>query len=421
MGNFLIEGDFHSAEVAAEYFGGKLIDFIILFQIIFHLYKGLVHLVHGRTFFHGSADYVFSAPKNIFEYIFGGEEEELIAQVYSRNKIQAPQVQNLPEIHQLLKPSPFSEIPLKETIFIEILHEKLLLYGVDYDQLIDELKTAFGENSIGNLKTAERFVPITLDYDQPDLEKVLSELFVQNENGNLVPASKMFTVRHAQDYKAITANTAGEYLNFAVRPKENAKRTIEKITSSFKNHPNYKVNFSGSSTEFSAMGKELIIVVIVALFLLYFVMAAQFESLWQPLVIMLEIPINIGGGLLLLCLFGETINIMAAIGFVVMSGVVVNDSILKIHTINMLREQGHGLKEAIFIGGELRLKSIVMTSLTTVLGMLPILFISGLGAELQKPLALVIIGGLVLGTFISLYLIPLIYYTFATHFKRNNS
>ena len=157
------------------------------------------------------------------------------------------------------------------------------------------------------------------------------------------------------------------------------------------------------------LGDELLIVILVAILLLYFIMAAQFESLWQPLIILLEIPIDIGGALLLLWLFGGTINVMSAIGIVVMSGVIINDSILKLHTINLLRKKGYSINEAIKTGGKLRLKPILMTSLTTILALLPFLFMDGLGAKLQKPLALTVIGGMIIGTFISLYFIPLMY------------
>jgi multidrug efflux pump subunit AcrB len=138
-------------------------------------------------------------------------------------------------------------------------------------------------------------------------------------------------------------------------------------------------------------------------------MAAQFESFILPVIILMEIPIDIGGALLLNHLFGGTINVMTAIGIVVMIGVVINDSILKIHTINMLIKQGFKLKNAILTGGKYRLKPIIMTSLTTILALLPFLFFGGMGSELQKPLALTVIGGLFLGTFISLYFIPMMY------------
>jgi multidrug efflux pump subunit AcrB len=108
-------------------------------------------------------------------------------------------------------------------------------------------------------------------------------------------------------------------------------------------------------------------------------------------------------------MFGETINVMSAIGIVVMSGIIINDSILKLHTINLLRKEGHSVDDAIKLGGTKRLKPILMTSLTTILALLPFLFIGGLGASLQRPLALTVIGGMIIGTFISLYFIPLIY------------
>jgi multidrug efflux pump subunit AcrB len=109
-------------------------------------------------------------------------------------------------------------------------------------------------------------------------------------------------------------------------------------------------------------------------------------------------------------MFGGTINIMSLIGIVVMSGIIVNDSILKIDTINHLRREGMPLIESIKEGGHRRLKPIIMTSITTILALVPVIWGSGIGSELQKPLALTIIGGMVLGTIVSLYFIPLCYY-----------
>ena len=207
----------------------------------------------------------------------------------------------------------------------------------------------------------------------------------------------------AEQYKTITANRSGEYLAFDITSNNAVENEINSIQNIFQNQQDYNVRFDGGHFDIKALGNELIVVIIVAIFLLYFIMAAQ------PLIILLEIPIDIGGALLLLWLFGGTINVMAAIGIVVMSGVIINDSILKLHTINMLRKEGKTIQDAIKLGGKLRLKPILMTSLTTILALLPFLFIDGLGAKLQKPLALTVIGGMLIGTFISLYFIPLMY------------
>ncbi|MCD6566649.1 MAG: efflux RND transporter permease subunit [Bacteroidales bacterium] len=127
-----------------------------------------------------------------------------------------------------------------------------------------------------------------------------------------------------------------------------------------------------------------------------------------PFVVLLEIPIDIAGCMLLLLMFGATINIMSLIGMIVMTGIIINDSILKVDTINHLRP-GLPLREAIRVGGIRRLKPILMTTITTILALKPFLFGSGLDVALQRPLALTVIGGLALGTLVSLYFIPVAY------------
>ncbi len=158
------------------------------------------------------------------------------------------------------------------------------------------------------------------------------------------------------------------------------------------------------------MIKQLAIILSISLLLLYFILAAQFESLKLPFILLAEIPIDLAGVLLMLAIFKEGINLMSMIGIIVMGGIVINDSILKIDTINQLRARGYSLLHASAEGGKRRLKPILMTSLTTILALSPFLFAKGLGADLQRPLALAVIGGLGLGTFVSLYFVPLLYY-----------
>jgi multidrug efflux pump subunit AcrB len=143
--------------------------------------------------------------------------------------------------------------------------------------------------------------------------------------------------------------------------------------------------------------------------LLFCILTAQFESLLQPLIVMLTAFMGIAGALLTLALFDESLNALSVIGLVVLIGLIDNDSILKIDTMN--REREHlGIIEAIRLSGKRRLKSQLMTYLTTILGLLPVLFSGGLGAELQRPLALTVIGGMTVGVIASWTLIPLLYY-----------
>lgn len=156
--------------------------------------------------------------------------------------------------------------------------------------------------------------------------------------------------------------------------------------------------------------KEMMIILAISLLLLYFILAAQFESLRLPFIVLLEVPIDLFGAFLFLWIFGDSINIMSMIGIIVMTGIIINDSILKIDTINQLRKDGLPLIRALHVAGLRRLKPILMTSITTILALIPFLLSSGMGSDLQKPLALSIIGGMLIGTLVSIFVIPLLYY-----------
>ena len=332
--------------------------------------------------------------------------------MYPKSSLEVPQVKELPDIAVLFGNTTSSEIPTKVTVAIEILHENLLLYKVDYADLLSELKTTLGENFIDDLKTAESFIPINLVYQADNFESIFSDLFVMNEEGKQIAVSNLIEVRNDNQYRSIIGSRIGEYLEFEMNSPNDVERQMDLIRERFKPSP-YDIKFDGNWFYKQELAGELAVVITVSLLLLYLIMAAQFESFWQPLIIILEVPIDIGGALLLLWLFGGTINLMSMIGIVVMSGIIINDSILKIHTINLLRKEGKPLEEAVKEGSKLRLKPIVMTSLTTILALVPFLFIDGLGSLLQRPLALTVIGGMLIGTFISLYLIPLLYMQFA--------
>ncbi|MGC1392156.1 MAG: efflux RND transporter permease subunit, partial [Bacteroidales bacterium] len=213
------------------------------------------------------------------------------------------------------------------------------------------------------------------------------------------------------DYKTIKGGLRSEYVPVSMNIRTNKP---EVLTRSIKNllskDPDIDVNFSGSLITGQKLFRELIIVLIVALLLLYFILAAQFESLTQPIIVLLEIPIDIAGALLLVKLWGGTINIMTMIGLIVMSGVIINDSILKVDTINNIRREGIGLLEAIYTAGSRRLKPIVMVALAALVSTFPIVLSSGIGSELQRPMGLAIIGGMSLGTVVSLFFIPLAYW-----------
>ena len=158
------------------------------------------------------------------------------------------------------------------------------------------------------------------------------------------------------------------------------------------------------------MVREMALILLVALLLLFLILASQFESLVQPLIILAEVVVDIFFSLLVLWCLGISINLMSLIGLVVICGIVINDSILKIDTINRLRRSGMELRQSIMTAGRRRLKAIIMTSLTTVLSVLPFLSRGNMGDDLQYPLSVVIIAGMTVGTLVSLFVLPTLYY-----------
>ncbi len=138
-------------------------------------------------------------------------------------------------------------------------------------------------------------------------------------------------------------------------------------------------------------------------------MAAQFESLRHPFYILFTLPMGLTGAVWGLYLTGQTLNLISVIGMVVLTGIVVNDAIIKIDYINQLRKKGLGLREAIMEASRVRLRPIIVTTLTTAFGLFPMALGLGIGSELQQPLAISVMGGIILATFLTLILIPLAY------------
>lgn len=177
-----------------------------------------------------------------------------------------------------------------------------------------------------------------------------------------------------------------------------------------KGNSKWDVDFSGLFFSNRKMLNEFIVILIISILLMYFILAAQFESFIQPLIILLEIPIDIAAAMGLLLLLGHSLNLMSAIGIVVTCGIIINDSILKVDVMNQLRKSGMDLIEAIHEAGRRRLNAILMTSLTSIVCMAPLLFSSDMGSELEKPLAIATIGGMLIGTPVSLFVVPLVYW-----------
>ena len=356
----------------------------------------------------------WKSPENIFDQIFEEDQAPLIAHITNNSERGIPDIRETARlVGQLKEDFPQADIThpaMEQYMQVNVIPERLALYNVSYTTLYQTLKTALSTWQTNVLHTGSQYVPIVIGNSSSSISKILNEVKVINKSGDKIPMKELITIQTKYDYKQLNGNAGGSFVPLTINPQGNIESMMQKITSILKNQYNAMVRFSGSWFSSRKLIRELIIVLVIALMLLYFILAAQFESLVQPFILLLEVPIDIAGALFFLWIFGGTLNLMSMIGIIVMSGIIINDSILKIDTINHLRKEGLPLLEAIREGGHRRLKPIVMTSITTILALVPVLWSSSMGSELQRPLALTVIGGMTLGTIVSLYFIPLCYY-----------
>jgi len=152
-----------------------------------------------------------------------------------------------------------------------------------------------------------------------------------------------------------------------------------------------------------------LLVAVLAACLVFLVLAGEFASFTVPLVVMLTVPLAAAGGLVFLYITGQSINVVALIGIVVMIGMADNEAVVKLDAIRRFRDEGHSIEDAVLLGGQQRLRAIAMTLITTITGVLPLLFGWGSGGELYKPLAAGVIGGSVSALLVTFFLLPTAY------------
>lgn len=184
---------------------------------------------------------------------------------------------------------------------------------------------------------------------------------------------------------------------------------VEKKLSEMDFPKGYSYEMSGENETINESMTELLKMLGLAVVLIYLIMVAQFQSLLSPFIIMFTIPLAFTGGFLGLWITGSPVSVIAMIGFVMLSGIIVNNGIVLVDYINQLRREGMEKREAIIESGRTRLRPILMTALTTILGLSTMALGMGMGADMVQPMAIVTVGGLIYGTLLTLLVVPCIY------------
>ena len=361
------------------------------------------------------------ASGNIFDMLFSDREPPLVARI-KRTNGSTPDPEQLTSLLGAIRTElPDIEIqPAEWNEYIELVAdpERLALYEVDFNTLLSYLQKSMNSSSVLRISKGDISMPVVIGVGEKEARDLIQNQYLDTRGGR-VPLEILLKETRNRDLKSITSGVDREFYPLVLNVKgKDARRAMDAIQKVVRSDEKFDVSFSGTYFTNREMIKELCGVLVISILLLFFILSAQFESLIQPFIILSELIIDIFAVLGILWIFGETLNLMSMIGMVVMCGIVINDSILKVDTINRLREGGMGLKHAILEAGSRRLKAIVMTSLTTILAIAPFLVRGDMGSDLQYPLSLALISGMVAGTVVSVFFVPLAYYVIYKHTER---
>ncbi len=296
--------------------------------------------------------------------------------------------------------------------------QKLAQLGLN----INTVGSLIRSNVLGEVGTEfsrrDRKIDVLVRARRPDMESVedIKRLIINPGAKTPVTLASVADIRIEKgpgEIRRVDRNrVAVVYANIKGRDLKTTVQEIEKRTAGIPLPKDYEIRVSGQSREMRIAVPSMIFAGVLAIFLVYLVMAAQFESLLHPFVIMFTIPFGLIGVAYSLFITRQVISIVALIGVVMLSGIVVNNAIVLIDCINRRRQEGLERREAIVESGKLRLRPILMTTLTTILGLIPMSLGIGKGAELRSPMGITVIGGLAVSTILTLVVIPTVYELF---------
>ncbi|WJG10315.1 efflux RND transporter permease subunit [Aliiglaciecola sp. LCG003] len=295
--------------------------------------------------------------------------------------------------------------------------------GVNFADISSTLRAAINGDDIADLNVGDQSIPIILQASSANLSNPsdLTNLYVSSNTGGLVPLSSLAYIteegvaaeleRHAQR-RAIELDIEleeGASLQDAV---DNLRTISQDVLPK-----GIGLVFLGEAKTFQETSNQVTLTYVLAFVIVLLVLAAQFESVVSALVVMLTVPFGIAAAIFALYLTGTSINIYSQIGLVMLIGLLAKNSILLVEFADQLRDRGHSVKQAIIEAGEVRLRPIMMTLVSTVLGGLPLILSSGAGAEARNAIGWVVFGGLGIAVVFTLYLTPVLYFAFARFSK----
>ena len=314
----------------------------------------------------------------------------------------------------------------KPILNVKIDQKKTSDLGISTVEIGKTIETIFGSKNVTNFTKDGKEYSIILQGDLSNRNEPssLNKVYVRSKNTNkLISLSNLVTIDeegtapflsryNRQKAVTISANIIGDYTLVS------ALNFLEDVVK--KNTPEARVEFKGESEQIKEISYQIYLIFVLALITAYLVMAAQFESFKHPLTIMLTVPLAILGGLVGLLLVGSSINVYSQIALIILIGLATKNGILIVEFANQLRNEGKNIKTAVMESASIRLRPILMTSSSTIFGVLPLIISSGPGEASRLTVGITIFAGMFFSTFFTLYVIPVIYLIIGKNTKSIN-
>ena len=305
--------------------------------------------------------------------------------------------------------------------------EKVASLGLNTATLGTYIRNKINGFTAGFLKEDgdEYYIRVRLrEEDRNSLDKIY-DLTINTPTGQRVKVKELATVKEYWAPPQIDRKTRQRVNTVSVTPDDvslsELAENIQKILDTFEKTEGVKIVIGGDYEEQQESSADMTLLFGLIIILVYIVMASQFESLSKPFIIMMSIPFAISGVIFALLITGMNLNMVGMLGVIMLAGIVVKNGIVLVDYINLMRDRDYELNEAIVLSGRSRLRPVLMTAATTILGMIPMALSSGEGAEVWAPMGVVVIGGLLVSTVITLIIVPVLYAIFSKHGERDKA
>jgi len=312
-------------------------------------------------------------------------------------------------------------------LVVQIDRDRAAALGVSLPAIASEIRTAMSGNAATSMSKGNRMLDVTVmlrDEDRSGLPN-LDAVFVKNANGARIPLANVARIAEnrapssirRENQERIIRVTGGLAGGIAVTDMQ--RRLESTIEEYLVPREGVTVDYRGEAADINSYTGPFIMIIAIAIFLVFGILASQFESFVDPFIIFFSVPLLFIGVIWVYKISNQPMTMFSIIGIVALVGVVVNNGIILVNYTNTLRSRGMKVREACIEAGHRRLRPILMTSLTTIIGMIPLAFFPGAGAETIQPIAKTFVGGLTVSTFMTLFLIPAIYSLLNSHHDRN--